>query len=58
MKAYKTKIELTGSYPLIWRRVIIPAGATFNRLHDIIQNVTNFKSGYPYESCHLSYSES
>lgn len=25
----------------------MPAGATFNRLHDIIQNVTNFQSGYP-----------
>lgn len=31
----------------------MPAGATYNRLHDIIQNVTNFKSGYPYEPCHL-----
>lgn len=25
----------------------MPAGATFNRLHDVIQGVTNFKSGYP-----------
>lgn len=47
MKAYQIKIELTGSEPLIWRRVIMPAGATFNRLHDVIQNVTNFKGGYP-----------
>lgn len=31
----------------------MPAGATYNRLHDIIQNVTNFKSGYPYDACHL-----
>ena len=31
----------------------MPAGATFNRLHDIIQNVTNFKSGYPNELYHL-----
>lgn len=53
MKAYKIKIEFTGSEPLIWRRVIMPAGATFNRLHDVIQNVTNFQSGYPYEPCHL-----
>jgi hypothetical protein len=53
MKAYKIKIEFTGSEPLIWRRVIMPAGATFNRLHDVIQNVTNFNSGYPYEPCHL-----
>ncbi len=53
MKAYKIKIELRDSNPLIWRRVIMPAGATFNRLNDVIQNVTNFKSGYPYDPCHL-----
>lgn len=53
MKSYKIKIELTASKPLIWRRVIIPAGATFNRLHDVIQNVTNFQSGNPYEPYHL-----
>lgn len=53
MKAYQLKFELQDSDPLIWRRVIIPAGATFNRLHDVIQNVTNFKSGYPYGDYHL-----
>lgn len=53
MMAYKIKIEIIGSDPLIWRIVIMPAGATFNRLHDVIQNVTNFKSGYPYEPSHL-----
>lgn len=37
MKAYKLKIELMGSDPLIWRRLIIPAGATFYRLYDAIQ---------------------
>lgn len=45
VKSYIIKIELIGSEPLIWRRVIMPAGATFNRLHDVIQNVTNFQSG-------------
>lgn len=53
MKAYIVKIELKDSNPLIWRRVILPANATFNRLHDIIQNLTNFKSGYPYPGYHL-----
>ncbi|MTI80453.1 MAG: plasmid pRiA4b ORF-3 family protein [Firmicutes bacterium] len=53
MKAYQIKIELQDSEPLIWRRVIMPAGATFNRLHDVIQNVTNFNSGYPYGDYHL-----
>ncbi len=53
MKAYIIKIELKYSAPLIWRRVIMPAGATFNRLHDVIQTVTNFQSGYPSGDYHL-----
>lgn len=53
MKSYIIKIELEESNPLIWRRVIMPAGATYKRLHDVIQNVTNFQSGYPYGGYHL-----
>jgi len=53
MKAYIIKFELQDSNPLIWRRIIMPANATFNRLHDVIQTVTNFKSGYPYEAYHI-----
>ena len=53
MKSYIIKIEIAGSEPIIWRRVIMPAGATFNRLNYIIQNVTNFQSGYPYGDYHL-----
>ena len=53
MKAYIIKIELVDSNPLIWRRVIMPADATFNRLHDVIQAVTNFQSGYPHGGYHL-----
>lgn len=30
----------------------MPAGASYKRLHDLIQNVTNFQSGYPFESYH------
>lgn len=53
MKAYIVRIELEGSDPLIWRRVIMPAGATFRRLHDVVQSITNFQSGYPHEADHL-----
>ncbi len=53
MKAYQIEIEILESEPLIWRRVIMPAGATFNRLHDVIQNVFNFNSGYPRDAYHL-----
>ena len=31
----------------------MPADATFNRLHDTIQTVTNFKGGYPSDGYHL-----
>ena len=44
MKAYILKITFEDITPLIWRRIILPAGATFNRLHETIQNVTNFQS--------------
>lgn len=53
MKSYIIKIELEESNPLIWRRVIMPAGATYKRLHDVIQNVTNFQGGYPSLGYHL-----
>ncbi|WP_077623272.1 plasmid pRiA4b ORF-3 family protein [Sediminibacillus massiliensis] len=53
MKAYQIKITLLETNPVIWRRVIMPADVTFNRLHDIIQNTTNFQSGYPSDHCHL-----
>ena len=53
MKSYIIKIELEESDPLIWRRVIMPADATYRRLHDVIQNVTNFQSGYPSLGYHL-----
>lgn len=44
MKSYIIKIELIDSDPIIWRRIIMPADATFKRLHDTIQGVTNFAS--------------
>jgi len=53
MKSYIIRIELEGSEPLVWRKVVMPAGATFNMLHDIIQQTSNFQSGYPYEPYHL-----
>ncbi|MBU4349364.1 plasmid pRiA4b ORF-3 family protein, partial [bacterium] len=53
MKSYIIKIELQNSDPLIWRKVIMPAGATYNRLHDVIQSLTNFQSGYSIGDYHL-----
>lgn len=53
MESYIVRIELEESDPLIWRRVIMPEGATYKKLHDIIQYTTNFQSGYPNERYHL-----
>ena len=51
MKAYILKLSFEDITPLIWRRVILPADATFHRLHQTIQSVTNFQSTLsPYHS--------
>ncbi|WP_391204726.1 plasmid pRiA4b ORF-3 family protein [Psychrobacillus sp. L4] len=51
MKAYILKITFEDITPLVWRRIILPAGATFNRLHETIQYATNFQSEVsPYHS--------
>ncbi|MFC6465240.1 plasmid pRiA4b ORF-3 family protein [Marinilactibacillus sp. GCM10026970] len=42
MKAYVIRVEFEDSNPLIWRKVIMPADATFKRLNEVIQAVTNF----------------
>lgn len=53
MKSYIIRLELEESSPVVWRRVVMPAGATFKRLHDVIQNGTDFQSGFPYWGYHL-----
>lgn len=49
MKAYKIKIVLEESNPLIWRRVIVPEEITFKRLHDIIQISMGWGNVYLYD---------
>ena len=44
---YQLKITLKGSRPPIWRRVLVPSGITFHRLHRIIQTV------FDWQDCHL-----
>lgn len=53
MKAYILKVEMIGLEPAVWRRLIIPAGATFQRLHAAIQGITNFQSEYLDWPLHL-----
>lgn len=44
MKAYIIDITFEDLHPRVWRRVVLPANATFNRLHETIQHITNFQS--------------
>ena len=44
MKSYKIKLTMIDLETPVWRRIVLPAGITFNRLHETIQHVTNFES--------------
>lgn len=44
MKSYIMKLTMIDLESPVWRRIVMPAGATFNRLHETIQHVTNFES--------------
>ena len=49
MKSYIITIEFADLSPSVWRKVIMPAGATFKRLHEVIQHTTNFQEEHLYE---------
>ncbi|XKE93949.1 SEC-C domain-containing protein [Metaplanococcus flavidus] len=53
MKAYIVKIKMLELEPEVWRRIILPAGATFQKLHAIIQESTNFRSSYMEMTYHF-----
>ena len=42
-KLYLLKISLTGIEPEIWRRFVVPADITLDRLHDVIQIVMGWE---------------
>jgi hypothetical protein len=44
MKGYILRIEFADLEPKVWRRVVIPFGGTFRRLHQTIQFMANFQS--------------
>lgn len=44
MKSYIVNITMVHVEPAVRRRVIMPAGATFNRLHEMIQQMSEFES--------------
>lgn len=49
MKAFILNISFNDLQPTVWRRVVMPAGATFKRLHDTIMETTNFTGSHLYK---------
>lgn len=43
MKSYVLKVSLVGIEPEIWRRFVVPADITLDRLHDVIQIVMGWE---------------
>jgi hypothetical protein len=46
---YLLKIQLLGIEPAIWRRFVVPANITLDRLHDIIQIVMGWTDSHLHE---------
>ncbi|WP_437888252.1 plasmid pRiA4b ORF-3 family protein [Phytobacter sp. V91] len=46
---YQLKITLEGTEPAIWRRFVVPANITLDRLHDVVQIVMG------WQDCHLHH---
>lgn len=49
MKAYQLKVTITGSKPLIWRRILVPEKITFEQLHETLQAAFCWGSYHLYE---------
>ena len=46
---YLLKIQLLDIEPTIWRRFVVPAGITLDRLHDVIQIVMGWTDSHLHE---------
>ncbi|WP_139348792.1 plasmid pRiA4b ORF-3 family protein, partial [Clostridium sp. Marseille-P2415] len=49
MGAYQLKITIKGSKPPIWRRILVPEGITFEKLHQIIQTAFCWADDHLYQ---------
>lgn len=45
-KIYQVRIDIQGAKPPIWRRLLIPAGITFETLHQIIQTAFQWNNSH------------
>ena len=46
---YQLKIQLLDIEPAIWRRFVVPANITLDRLHDVIQVVMGWTDSHLHE---------
>jgi hypothetical protein len=46
---YLLKIQLIDIEPAIWRRFVVPAGITLDRLHDVIQIIMGWTDSHMHE---------
>lgn len=49
IKSYLLKITLDGIAPAIWRRFVLPADISLDRLHDVIQIVMGWQDSHLHE---------
>ena len=49
MAGYVCKIVIEGTYPPVWRRVVIPDKITFRELHEMIQILFAWSDAHPHE---------
>jgi hypothetical protein len=47
--AYQLRIELVGTKPTVWRRVIVPPGIKLPKLHETIQAAMGWHGGHMHE---------
>ncbi|MDX5627786.1 MULTISPECIES: plasmid pRiA4b ORF-3 family protein [unclassified Brenneria] len=48
-KYYQLKVSLIGTTPAIWRRFVVPAAITLDRLHDVLQIVMGWEDSHFHE---------
>jgi len=62
-RMYLLKIQLLDIEPAIWRRFVVPASITLDRLHDVIQIIMGWTDSHLHEftigkTCYTEYPES
>ena len=61
MKAFQLKITIKDTHPPIWRRVIVPAGLSFNQLTVVLNTAMGWSgyhlSSYTFQSFHVEFED-